>query len=71
MVDSKPHFIGGFEQNEGDITLGEAKKIYGKQICVMGNVDPIILQDGTVDDVKADAKRSLDEGMRDGGYVLV
>ena len=71
MVDAKPHFVGNFEQNEGDITLGETKKKYGRQICVMGNVDPLILQNGTVEEVKADAKRSLDEGMKGGGYALV
>lgn len=71
IVASRPHFVETFEQNEGDITLGEAKKKYGKQLCLMGNFDPLILQDGTLEEARTEAKRCLDEGMKDGGYVMV
>ncbi|MFC1677823.1 uroporphyrinogen decarboxylase family protein [Planctomycetota bacterium] len=70
VVDSKPHFVMNFEQNEGDITLGEAKKKYGRQICLLGNVDPLILQDGSVEDARRAAKHCLKEAMEGGGYVL-
>jgi len=71
MIDAKPHFVESFEQNQGDITLAEAKKKYGKQICLMGNFDPLILQDGSLEDARREARRCLEEGMKDGGYVMV
>jgi len=71
MLDARPHFIETFEQNEGDITLAEAKAKYGKQVCLMGNFDPLVLQDGTLEEARREAKRCLEEGMRGGGYVLV
>jgi len=70
MVSTQPDFIASFEQNEGDITLAEAKQRYGDRVCLMGNFDPLILQDGTVDEARREARRCLDEGMANGGYVM-
>lgn len=70
MVDAGPSFIASFEQNEGDITLGEAKKRVGDRVCLIGNFDPLILQEGDLEDARREARRCLDEGMRNGGYVL-
>lgn len=71
MVGTEPHFIGSFEPNEGDIPLGEAKQKYGKKICLMGNFDPVILQEGSLEDARREAKRCLDEGMAGGGYSML
>lgn len=71
LVDAGVDFIETFEPNQGDITLAEAKAIYGPKICVMGNLDCVILSHGSTDDVRREAVRCLREGMEDGGYVLV
>ncbi len=71
IVDSQPHFIEAFEQNEGDITPAEAKEMYGRQSCLMGNFDLLVLQDGSLEDARRKARRCLDEGMNGGGYVIV
>ncbi|NDK11232.1 MAG: hypothetical protein GW911_04150 [Armatimonadetes bacterium] len=65
------HFVETFEPNEGDITLADAKRLYGKRMCLMGNFDCLVLARGTVDDARAEARRCLREGMEGGGYVLV
>ena len=70
MVDAGPDFIATFEQNEGDITLGEVKKKIGDKVCLIGNFDPLILQNGSIEDARREAKRCLDEGMEGGGYVM-
>lgn len=64
------HFVETFEPNEGDITLAEAKKLYGKKMCLMGNFDPVILARGTLEEARAEARRCLREGMDGGGYVF-
>jgi uroporphyrinogen decarboxylase len=70
LVDAGPSFIASFEQNEGDLTLAEAKKRVGDRVCLIGNFDPLILQEGSLDDARREAKRCLAEGMEGGGYVL-
>ncbi len=70
MVDAGPDFFASFEQNEGDITMAEVKKRVGTKICICGNFDPLILQDGTVQQAREEAKRCLDEAMEGGAFVL-
>lgn len=70
LADAGVHFVETFEPNEGDITLGEAKKKYGDQICLMGNFDCLVLAFGTVEDARKEARRCLDEAMEGGGYVM-
>ena len=54
----------------GDITLGEAKKKYGRQICLLGGFNILLLPDGTPDQIRAEAKRCMDEAKEGGGYVF-
>ena len=53
----------------GDITLAEARERVGDKICLNGNLDPLVLQDGSLEDARREAERCLDEGMAGGGYV--
>lgn len=71
FVDAGVHFVETFEPNEGDISLGEAKRSYGKRTCLMGNFDCLVLAYGTVEDARREALRCLREGMEGGGYVMV
>ncbi|MGC9317354.1 MAG: uroporphyrinogen decarboxylase family protein [Armatimonadota bacterium] len=71
MVDAGAHFIETFEPNEGDITLREAKQLYGRDICIMGNFDCVPLAMGTPEDCRREALRCLDEAMEGGGYIMV
>jgi len=71
LVDAGVHFIETFEPNQGDITLAEAKRLYGKRTCLMGNFDCLVLAYGSADDAREEARRCLREGMEGGGYVMV
>ena len=71
LVEAGVDFVETFEPNQGDISLAEAKRLYGTQICLMGNLDCVILAQGTVEDARREALRCLREGMEGGGYVLV
>jgi len=71
LVDAGVDFIETFEPNQGDISLAEGKKLYGKRTCLMGNFDCLVLARGTVDEARAEARRCLDEGMPGGAYVMV
>jgi len=71
FADAGVHFVETFEPNEGNISLAEAKKLYGDKMCLMGNFDCVVLAFGSVDDARAEARRCLEEGMPGGGYVMV
>ncbi|MGQ9729984.1 MAG: uroporphyrinogen decarboxylase family protein [Candidatus Zipacnadales bacterium] len=71
LVDTGVHFIETFEPNQGDITLAEAKRLYGDRTCLMGNFDCLILAYGTIDNAREEARRCLREGMEGGRYVMV
>jgi len=70
LVDTEVDFIETFEQNEGDITLAEAKRLYGDRVCLVGNFDCLVLAFGTVEEAQQEARRCLQEGMEGGSYVL-
>jgi uroporphyrinogen-III decarboxylase len=71
FVDAGVHFVETFEPNQGDITLAEAKRLYGDKMCIMGNFDCLVLARGSVEDARQEALRCLREGMEGGGFVLV
>ena len=71
LVDAGVDFVETFEPNQGDISLAEAKRLYGDRICVMGNFDCLVLAQGSPEDARREATRCLREGMDGGGYVLV
>ena len=71
LVDSGVDFIETFEPNEGDMSLGEAKRLYGDRVCLMGNFDCNVLARGTVEQARTETRRCLEEAMEGGGYVLV
>ena len=70
LMNARPHMIATFEPNEGDLTLREAKQLYGDRVCIMGNFDSVILAHGTLEEARAEAKRCLDEAMEGGGYIM-
>jgi uroporphyrinogen-III decarboxylase len=48
----------------------KAKEILNGHVCLSGNVPCSVLQTGTVDDVKAHAKKLIDIVGKDGAYIL-
>jgi len=71
IMEAKPDFMETFETLGGDLSLREAKKLYGQKICLMGNFNPLVLVEESLEDVKKETLRCLEEGMEGGGYVLV
>jgi len=71
IMESRPHYVETFETLGGDLSLREAKKLYGKEVCIMGNYDPVTLAHGTPEEARREALRCLEEGMDGGGYVMV
>ena len=58
------------EPNAG-MDLSAIKKRYGEKITFMGNVDcATVLQNGTEDEIIRDTQRAIEQGGKDGGFIL-
>lgn len=55
---------------QGRVDLKEMKTLYGDKICLIGNVNCGLLQTGTEEEVVADVRRTLRDGMPGYGYIF-
>jgi len=68
VVDAGVDAYQGIDVMAG-MSLAEVKRKYGDRLCLVGNVDPRVIEFGTLDDVEREVDRCLREGGRE-GYVL-
>lgn len=69
LVGCRPHGIQHFDVL-GDCDLAEIKRSFGKDICIIGNLSPVILAHGSVEEAKADARRCLAAAKEGGAYIM-
>jgi uroporphyrinogen decarboxylase len=69
IVACRPHALHSLDPQAG-VDIAEIKRRYGKQICLIGNVNCGLLQTGTDEQVIASARYALQSGMPGGGYVF-
>ncbi|HBP38602.1 MAG TPA: hypothetical protein DD640_07670 [Clostridiales bacterium] len=70
LVQANPHALHSIDPQAG-VSLAGIKKTFGDRVCLIGNVNCGLLQTGTREEVVADIRRSLREGMSDGqGYIF-
>ena len=55
----------------GDIALAHVKKRIGKRMCIFGNIHPVVLEHGTVDDVRQTVKDCMEAAKEGGGYTIM
>jgi uroporphyrinogen decarboxylase len=55
----------------GDVHLAEVKKLYGKKLSLMGNLQTTtVMLKGSPADVEQAAKKAIDDAGKDGGFLL-
>lgn len=55
---------------QGGVDLGEVKRLWGDRVALCGNVNCGLLQRGTQEQVIADTRRALRQGMDGWGYIF-
>lgn len=55
---------------QANVDLAEVKKLYGNKLALCGNVNCGLLQTGSEEEVVADVRRSLKQGMDGFGYIF-
>lgn len=69
MVQCNPHALHSIDPQAG-VDLAEVKRLVGDKVCLIGNVNCGLLQTGTEEEVVADVRRALQQGMPGYGYIF-
>jgi uroporphyrinogen decarboxylase len=69
LVACRPHALHSLDPQAG-IDIALIKRAYGRQLCLVGNVNCGLLQTGTEEQVVESARYALRHGMPGGGYVF-
>lgn len=54
----------------GNVDLAEVKRLYGKKLCLKGNVSAITMACGTAEQVRTEVRQAIDAAAHDGGFLL-
>jgi uroporphyrinogen decarboxylase len=69
LVQANPHALHSLDPQAG-VDIAEIKRLYGNQLCLIGNVNCGMLDTGSDEDVLASARYALQSGMPGGGYIF-
>jgi len=69
LLQANPHALHTQVPQAG-VDMAEVKRLYGDQVCLIGNVDCGLLDTGTEEEVVASARYALEHGMPGGGYIF-
>lgn len=69
IVECRPDAVHSLDP-QGGVSLKEAKRLYGDQVCLIGNVNCGLMQTGTREELEADVRRALRDGMPGYGYIF-
>jgi len=69
LVACRPHALHSLDPQAG-VDIAYVKQKYGRQVCLIGNVNCGLLQTGTDEQVIESARYALRHGMPGGGYIF-
>ena len=69
LVQAGPHALHSLDP-QGGVDIAEVKRLYGKDICLIGNVNCGLMDSGTDEEVRESARYALKHGMPGGGYIF-
>jgi uroporphyrinogen decarboxylase len=69
LVDAHPHALHSLDP-QGGVDIAEVKRRVGHKVCLIGNVNCGLLQNGTDVEVIESARYALKSGMPGGGYIF-
>lgn len=69
LVQCRPHALHSLDPQAG-IDIAEIKRLYGRDVCLIGNVNCGLMDSGTDEEVRNSARYCLRHGMPGGGYIF-
>jgi len=55
---------------DGDIELGEARRLLGSEVVLIGNIEERLFEIGSKKDIERSVKKAIREGASGGGFIL-
>ncbi len=52
------------------MNIADVKQRYGNKLCLIGNIDVDLLSRGTVNDIRKNVIKNIEEVGKDGGYCV-
>ena len=69
LVQARPHALHSLDP-QGGVDIAEVKRLYGKEVCLIGNVNCGLLDTGSDAAAIESARYALRHGMPGGGYMF-
>ncbi len=69
LVQARPHALHSLDPQAG-IDIAEVKRRYGREVCLIGNVNCGLLDNGTDEECANAVRYCLKHGMPGGGYIF-
>ncbi|HEY3341373.1 MAG TPA: uroporphyrinogen decarboxylase family protein [Anaerolineae bacterium] len=69
LVQTQPHALHSIDPQAG-VDIANVKRLYGDQVCLIGNVNCGLLDTGTEEQVAQSVRYALKSGMPGGGYIF-
>ena len=69
LAQTRPHALHSLDP-QGGVDIAEVKRLYGRDLCLIGNVHCGMLDTGTPEQIEAAASYALRHGMPGGGYIF-
>ena len=69
LVQTNPHALHSLDP-QGNVDMAVVKRLYGKKVCLIGNVSCSMLDTGTEQQCIESARYCLKHGMPGGGYIF-
>ena len=69
LAQTRPHALHSLDP-QGGVDIAEVKRLHGRDLCLVGNVNCGLLDTGTDEEVRASARYALKHGMPGGGYIF-
>lgn len=69
LVSARPHALHSLDP-QGGVDIAEVKQRYGRELCLIGNVNCGLLNSGTEEEVINSVRYCLMHGMPGGGYIF-
>ena len=69
LMQAQPHALHSLDP-QGGVDMAEIKRLVGREVCLIGNVNCGLLDTGTDAECVASARYALQHGMPGGGYIF-
>ena len=69
IVAARPHALHSLDPMAG-VDISEVKRLYGEQVCLIGNINCALMQTGADDEILESCRYAMESGKPGGGYIF-